>query len=46
MVRPALQLEQEVVVLDPEDQEFPLPVDQLPDVPPIDLEHVLILILN
>ena len=38
MVRPILQLEQDIVVIDPEDQEFPLPADQLPDLPPIDLE--------
>ena len=40
MVRPILQLEQDVVVIDPGDQEFPLQVDQLPDLPPIDLEQV------
>ena len=39
MVRPILQLEQDIVVIDPEDQEFPLPADQLPDLPPIDLEY-------
>ena len=39
MVRPILQLQQNIVVIDPEDQEFPLPADQLPDLPPIDLEQ-------
>ena len=38
-VRPILQLEQDVVVIDPEDQEFLFPADQLPDLPPIDLEQ-------
>ena len=40
LVRSTLHLEQKVVVIDPEDQEFPLPADQLPDIPPIDLEQV------
>ena len=31
-------MEQDVVI-DPEDQEFPLPADQLPYLPPIDLEQ-------
>ena len=39
MVRPILQLQQDIVVVDPEDQEFPLPAEQLPDLPPIDLEQ-------
>ena len=39
MVRPILQLQQDIVVIDPEDQEFPLPEDQLPDLPPTDLEQ-------
>ena len=39
MVRPILQLKQDIVVIDPEDQEFSLPADQLPDLPPIDLEQ-------
>ena len=39
MVRPILQLQQDVVVIDLEDQEFPLPADQLPDFSPIDLEQ-------
>ena len=41
MVRPILQLEQEVVLIDPEDQEFLLPADQLPNLPCIDLEQEL-----
>ena len=36
MVRHFLQ---DIVVIDPEDQEFPLPADQLPDLPPRDLEQ-------
>ena len=32
-VRPTSPLEQDVVVIDPENQEFPLPADQLPDLP-------------
>ena len=39
MVRPILQLEQDIVVVDSEDQEFLFPADQLPDLPPIDLEQ-------
>ena len=39
MVRPILQLEQDVVVIDAEDQEFLFPADQLPDLPPIALEQ-------
>ena len=39
VVRPILQLEQDVVVIDPGDQEFLFPADQLPDLPPIDLEQ-------
>ena len=38
-IRPILQLEQDIVVIDPEDQEFLFPSDQLPDLPPIDLEQ-------
>ena len=39
MVRPSLQLEQHIVVIAPEDQEFLFPADQLPYLPPIDLEQ-------
>ena len=39
-VRPTPPLGQDVVVIDPEDHEFPLPVDQLPDFPLVELEEV------
>ena len=37
--KPILQLEQNIVVIDTEDQEFPLPAVQLPDLPPTDLDQ-------
>ena len=41
LVRPTPPLGQDVVVvIDPEDQEFPLPADQLPDLPLIEPEQV------
>ena len=47
MVRPILHLEQDTIVIDTEDQEFPLSADQLLDLPPIDLEcKDLIIALN
>ena len=41
-VKPILQLEQQdiVVVIDPEEQEFPLPTDQLLALPSVDLEQI------
>ena len=39
-VWPTPPLEQDIIVKDPEDQEFPLPTDQLPDLPPVELEQV------